>query len=665
MMKGLTAALVTLAVAASPAAAAPLDPSFGSGGTAFFLAERHQTALAMVVQPDGRTIVGGHTRDPASDYDFALARFNTDGTPDASFGGDGFVQTSLSAFRDEVVALALQPDGKIVAAGYVDEPGAPEDDTAVVRYHPDGSLDTDADADPATHFGTDGKVILDVAADPTKEDFAEGVVVQPAGGIVVGLALQIDDVNDYDFGLLRLAPDGAPDPTFGPSGLRKVNIATGTLRDDFLETLLQQSDGKLVAAGESNMSGGSGTDSAFSFARFNADGTLDDGTGSDTSAGDQFGTNGTVTTQLTTRRDTVKALAQQADGKIVAAGPADLGSAASGNDFALVRLNANGSLDESGPGAFGGDGKVTTPTVPGTGSEEPTGVAIQSDGKIVAAGSAAGAPWTLVRYTPTGSLDPSFDVDGIVQAPSTGVAVSVAALDGKLIVGGELEPVESTTVDFAAARYHQDDVDSDGVADASDACPTEPAATANGCPPTTTPDTGGGGGTSSETPVAPDGPPPPSAPRAPPPPPPVVPPVGATNADDLLNGTAAGETICGLLGDDTINGLGGDDTLFGDACGDRLRLQAATDGDDRLFGGAGNDRLFGAGGNDLLDGGRGNDRLSGGGGRNRYAGGAGNDTISATNGKRETVNCGTGRRDRATVDRNDRVRGCERVNRRR
>lgn len=149
----------------------------------------------------------------------------------------------------------------------------------------------------------------------------------------------------------------------------------------------------------------------------------------------------------------------------------------------------------------------------------------------------------------------------------------------------------------------------------------------------------------------------------------------ATAAADSMTGSAGADLICGLGGNDIINGLGGDDKLFGDTCNDVARAhaaQAGRDGNDKLIGGDGNDRLYGAGGNDNLRGnagndrlygGNGNDTLDGGKGRNSYSGGAGNDVIKARNRKRETINCGRGKRDRATVDRKDRAKGCERVRR--
>ena len=135
-----------------------------------------------------------------------------------------------------------------------------------------------------------------------------------------------------------------------------------------------------------------------------------------------------------------------------------------------------------------------------------------------------------------------------------------------------------------------------------------------------------------------------------------------THASEALYGTGAGDLIFGLGGNDTIWGGSKDDCLRGGAGNDKL------DGDDHadsLSGEAGHDRLFGRDGADNLLGGDGNDTLNGGAGRNSYKGGAGNDRISARNGVgRERINCGSGARDRATVDRTDRVSGCESVSRR-
>ena len=162
---------------------------------------------------------------------------------------------------------------------------------------------------------------------------------------------------------------------------------------------------------------------------------------------------------------------------------------------------------------------------------------------------------------------------------------------------------------------------------------------------------GGPGG----EPGDPGGQPPPSDGSPAPPPP-----GGDTPSSRSIVGTGRNDVLRGTGGDETVSGLGGNDRLFGGRGDDRL---LGGRGNDRLLGGPGNDRLGGGPGNDRLLGGAGRDRLVGGPGRDRFGGGTGNDRISGVDRVAERVDCGRGR-DRATVDRRDRVRGCERVRRR-
>ena len=208
--------------------------------------------------------------------------------------------------------------------------------------------------------------------------------------------------------------------------------------------------------------------------------------------------------------------------------------------------------------------------------------------------------------------------------------------------------------------------------------PSDPAAPADPSAP-------GGGTGEPAAPGTPSDPAPPSGPA------PAAP--AADDGDNRLIGTAAGEELCGLLGNDVLEAGAGDDTVFGDLCdaqpalprshaaapgndtlnggagdddlyggggADRL---SGDDGADRLFGGDGNDSLDGGRGKDTLDGGNGNDKLVGGTEANRYKAGAGDDKVDARNGKAETVDCGAGKKDSASVDRRDKVRGCEKVKR--
>jgi hypothetical protein len=142
----------------------------------------------------------------------------------------------------------------------------------------------------------------------------------------------------------------------------------------------------------------------------------------------------------------------------------------------------------------------------------------------------------------------------------------------------------------------------------------------------------------------------------------IIPPLPSligTAADDLLNGTSKNDVMKGLGGNDIINGLQGNDSIDGGTGADKL---TGSEGNDTLIGGSGNDTLIGATGKDKLNGGAGNDKIDGGPGPNTYTGGAGNDTINSANGKRETVNCGSGK-DSVRADKADRVKGCEKVRR--
>ena len=591
----------TLALAA-PACASPLDLAFGGGDglarLSGFGSQPPDIANAMAVQGDGKIVLAGGGRSAATADDFAVGRLNANGSPDTSFGAahNGKVSIPLGATRsDQALGVTLQPDGKIVAVGQVD---VSDDDTdfGVVRLNGNGTRDES--------FSGDGEVVLPVGAGSSL-DLAYSAAVQSSGKIVVaGQAKGPGGQNN--FAAIRLNADGTldggastndsntGDTPFGTAGKTFVSIATATDGLDFLFAMARRPDDKLILAGESDMGSGGSSDFDFSLAQLTADGALD--------TANFGGGDGTVTTNpgSDAGQDLFEAVTLQPNGKIVAAGAA----AVPDGVFAVARFNADGTPDASGPTPFGTGGVVTTPI--GSGFAAAHGVAIQGDGKVVAAGEGSG--FALARYTSTGQLDSTFDSDGIVVSDfkpvgqlDTGSAIAARA--GRLIVGGSYT-LSPTDFDFAAARYLQNDVDSDGQADATDNC----RLVAN--PGQADLDRDGRGDVCDPTPRGkPSG-------RA-----------------DRLIGTPAADTIHGLGGNDSIFGLGAHDKLFGD------------------------------GGRDVLDGGPGPDTLNGGRGKDRYRGGRGNDTIKAADGVKETVACGKGGDDRATVDESDFVSGCEHVTR--
>jgi uncharacterized delta-60 repeat protein len=172
----LVGAVALVIAIANPAAAPPgdLDPTFdGDGKVTTDFAGSFETAGAVAIQGDGKIVAAGTAADVSGISDFALVRYNTDGSLDTAFDGDGKVTTDFagSGSRDEAHAVAIQGDGKIVAAGLAVVSGI--FDFALARYRADGSLDT--------IFSGDGKVTTDFAGD---FDVANGVVIQANGRIV-------------------------------------------------------------------------------------------------------------------------------------------------------------------------------------------------------------------------------------------------------------------------------------------------------------------------------------------------------------------------------------------------------------------------------------------------------------------------------------------------
>ncbi len=411
-----------------------LDTSFDSDGkvtTGFETVHANAQALSVAVQSDGKIVVAGDSYN-GSNLDVAVARYNADGSLDIGFGTGGKVTTAIGSGEDAARSVAVQSDGKIVVAGY--SHNGSNLDFAVVRYNSDGSLDTS--------FDSDGMVTTAIGSD---NDLAQSVAVQSDGKIVVA-GYGNTGTND-DFAVVRYNANGSLDASFDSDG--KVTTAVGSGRDRAFSVAVQ-SDGKVVAAGYSH----NGTNNDFAVVRYNADGSLDTG----------FDSDGMVTTAVGSGSDLAFSVVVQSDGKIITAGYSHNGT---NNDFAVVRYNADGSLDTG----FDSDGKVTTAV--GTGGDDARSMVLQSDGKIVVAGyseNGSNNDFAVVRYSADGSLDTSFDSDGMVTtAIGSGddLARSVALQsNGKIVVAGSSDT--GGDGDFAVVRYNSDgslddtDFDSDG-----------------------------------------------------------------------------------------------------------------------------------------------------------------------------------------------------------
>jgi len=453
------------AIFALPSAwAIQLDTSYGDAGfvqtNISSYNDFNQKTGAVLVQVDGKIVMAG-VSDNGNGNDFALIRYNPDGTLDTGFGGDGKLTIDIST-NDTFTDLIQQADEKIVVLGNIWS--GTSNDIVLLRFNVDGSLDTT--------FGTDGVVITDGG-----RDWGDAVIQQADGELVVS------GQNDSRFLLVRYATNGALDTDFGTDGFAILDTGT-VLR---ATAVVERADGILVASGSSLIAGFLATgdlDTSFgtngysdmpvdvqgrtmaqidgkfvvvgantatddiALTRFNADGSLDTG----------FGTMGIVTTDVGGSSDVaIDVAADNANGKIIVTG---LGTGDAGNQIVVLRYNANGSLDST----FDTDGMAETDI--GIGGDFGLAITQQADNKYLVAAQAQDSgtqDFATIRYNTNGSLDTGFDTDGIlidwIDTPTKDVGWALLMQsDGKLIAGGSaalstLGSDLNTPTDFAMVRY--------------------------------------------------------------------------------------------------------------------------------------------------------------------------------------------------------------------
>ena len=275
-----------------------LDRSFGNGGIVTTTFPEGSYAFDVALQPDGKIIAAGTVfvdfiPGESSNTDFALARYNPDGTADTTFGNGGQVSTDFVGLEDDAFSVLTQPDGKIVAVGSANNP-ATYYDFAAVRYLSNGTIDTT--------FGVAGKVSTDFG--DQNFDRARSAVLQPNGSIVAaGFAIS-QNGGVQNFAVARYTSSGILDTTFSGDG--KTQIDFGNCCQSANKVLLQ-SDGKIVTVGYANTED---SDSDFLLARLNPRGSLDA----------SFGVGGKVRTSFGDLNGGANGAALQSDGKIVAVG---------------------------------------------------------------------------------------------------------------------------------------------------------------------------------------------------------------------------------------------------------------------------------------------------------------------------------------------------------
>lgn len=399
----------------------------------------NDTAQAVAVQPDGKIVVVGSTQVGATDFNFAIARFNRDGTPDTTFNGTGRATVAFDLGgnnSDQATAVAIDSLGRIVVGGSATS-AAGDFDFAVSRLTSAGVLDTT--------FDGDGKQTVSFNLGQQNQDQVNALALQADGKIVLAGQVQRTTAGDTDFGVVRLSADGSPDTQFSLDGKTLVFFDAGGTNADTASAVAIQADGMIVVAGTA----ATATDFEFAVTRILTNGTPDP----------FFGVNGRQRLSFGAGNDFGNAVAIQPDGRIVVAGSA---TGPTSVDFGVARLSANGVPDAT----FDGDGRVLVPFDLGsTNADIARAVTVQPDGKIVVAGQVTRlvAPDTdmgVARLNANGSLDTSFDGDGkrVVFFDLGGgnvddVGEIALSAEGIVVAGSALT---ATGFDFAVTRLIQD-----------------------------------------------------------------------------------------------------------------------------------------------------------------------------------------------------------------
>jgi uncharacterized delta-60 repeat protein len=420
--------------------AGTIDTSYGAAGIASIPISSDTAFLttgASALQSDGKEIVAGSRNYWNAGVNLVVSRFNTDGTLDSTFGDKSkgsklgyatvLVAPNAKYFADydvSVSSVQVQSDGKILVAGSVDTTDLIFKNYRifVTRLNANGSLDTT--------FGSNGTAVYDYG---TGKDGAADMVLTPQGKILLSAY-----TSDAGASFLRLNANGSLDATFGTNGRVVTGFPVGSI---LLQTNSSDPSGYKIILGSSATPTGQTAPEAL-LARFSSAGVLDTTFGSGGVAMTQIPIDASHSSGSIYKGSGIVGMAFQADGSIVAVGSVALVdpaiSTSTIHDAAVLRYDANGNLDTT----FGNGGTVTTIFgMAGTFNDSSySGLAIDADQNIVVTGSwssATSGHMTLVRYTSSGALDPTFGDSGNGIETSTtiggGHSVNIKA-NGKIIV---------------------------------------------------------------------------------------------------------------------------------------------------------------------------------------------------------------------------------------
>jgi uncharacterized delta-60 repeat protein len=438
----------------SLAQAGSIDLSFGDSGivTTNITSNSNNLGMATAIQSDGKILVLGYnetTDGSILDNDFNLVRYNSNGSLDKTFGNGGIVITNIGGI-DKAYSMGIQSDGKILVTGYSEFDN--NSVSVLVRYTTNGSLDTTFGYGGSANGGqfviqNDDKILIEVSNSkgssiPLTRYTSNGILDTTfcnGNGIATNFfgysfAIQSDEkilllgslfANDTFISVLvRYTSNGSLDSTFGSGGTLIMPIRTY----HFDYSIAIQSNGKIVVAYNIK----NDTSNVFALTRYTINGILDS----------TFGNGGTGTTPIGFSFSS-RSIAIQSNDKIVVAC-----ASFDGDTIALARYNTNGSLDNN----FGNSGVISTTIAIGF-SYFSISIAIQSDGKILVAGT-INSDFGLLRYTTIGILDTSFNDFGIIIT-NVGIInhndkcnATAIQSDGKILVAG------TSNGEFTLIRYN-------------------------------------------------------------------------------------------------------------------------------------------------------------------------------------------------------------------
>lgn len=378
-----------------------IDASFGNKGAVKSTFESRSYTLKILA--DGKFLVSGVKQDIYYGRFFALMRFQSNGRIDSSFGNNGTDTTTFKSFDARAFSMYVQPDERIIQGGYAIK--GPNSEFAMVRYNKDGSVDKT--------FGKKG-IVLTKIGDSCQIHSLTG---QTDGKIIAAGYTSVSGVRR--FVIVRYTTDGLIDTTFGKSG---IDIFSFGISDDVAESVVLQNDGKLIAAGYSY----NGSVYNFALLRCDTSGSIDSA----------FNVNGKVTTQIGTGTVGISYSLVQPDGKILLSGTTstgadDLGTNQPYTKIAIARLNSDGSPDTG----FQTGGKVFGQYIPGNGNFF---LGLQSTGKIIQGALLSNYNpnvFALIRYNANGTIDSSFGELGLVTMNVTnGINSFIVLPNDKILI---------------------------------------------------------------------------------------------------------------------------------------------------------------------------------------------------------------------------------------